>query len=242
MAAYQGHAGLSTKTGALMTWTLIERGGVIVDGAGQRFGDETLGYSGFADLALSATGPFHMIYDARIREDVAAGQPDFGQACRMGVALSAPDAQALADTLDLPANALAATLDAAKDAASGIQADTFGRRDWGFGPLTAPLCATEIEPALFHTQGGLKIDAMARVLSHSNQPIPGLYAGGGAAMGISGRYGGRGYMSGNGLLSALGLGLIAGRSAARDLRETDGLVPPLHHRQPLDQIQHGGTQ
>jgi fumarate reductase flavoprotein subunit len=35
-------------------------------------------------------------------------------------------------------------------------------------------------------------------------------------MGISGRSGGSGYMSGNGLLSALGLGLIAGRVAARE--------------------------
>lgn len=225
MAAYQGHAGLSTITGALMTWTLIERGAVIVDGTGLRFGDETVGYSGFADLALSATGPFHMIYDARIRDDVAAGQPDFAQACDMGVVIAASDASALANKIALPAKTLASTLRATRDAANATCKDNFGRRDWGFGPLSETLCATEIEPALFHTQGGLKVDPMARVLDHSDRLIPGLYAGGGAAMGISGRSGGRGYMSGNGLLSALGLGLIAGRTTARDLLLTDGSLP-----------------
>jgi fumarate reductase flavoprotein subunit len=82
---------------------------------------------------------------------------------------------------------------------------------------------------------------MARVLDQSNRPIPGLYAGGGAAMGISGRSGGRGYMSGNGLLSALGLGLIAGRSAAQDLCAARGPVRSDRTNQHAYQLQHGGS-
>lgn len=216
MAAYQGHAALSAKTGALMTWTLIERGGIIVDRQGQRIGDETLGYSAFADLELSNAGPFYMVYDASIRDDVAAGQPQFTEACAFGAAETASDIRQLAARLDLPEDALAATVDDSRRAARGNRCDRFGRTDWGHGPLGDPLCATQIEPALFHTQGGLKIDTSARVLDTDDRPIPGLYAGGGAAMGISGRSGGSGYMSGNGLLSALGLGLIAGRAAARE--------------------------
>jgi fumarate reductase flavoprotein subunit len=123
MSAYQGHAGLSTKTGALMTWTLIERGAVIVDGTGCRFGDETLGYSGFADLAFAARGPFHMIYDARIRDDVADGQPDFAQACQMGVARDAADIATLAEIAALPAKALTKTLETAREAANGTSGD-----------------------------------------------------------------------------------------------------------------------
>jgi fumarate reductase flavoprotein subunit len=49
--------------------------------------------------------------------------------------------------------------------------------------------------------------------------IANLFAGGGAAAGISGRAGGYGYASGNGLLTALGLGRIAGCTAARELAE-----------------------
>jgi fumarate reductase flavoprotein subunit len=58
------------------------------------------------------------------------------------------------------------------------------------------------------------VDGDARVLRADATPVRGLYAGGGAACGISGRRGSLGYVSGNGLLSALGLGLIAGRAAA----------------------------
>jgi NADPH-dependent 2,4-dienoyl-CoA reductase/sulfur reductase-like enzyme len=59
------------------------------------------------------------------------------------------------------------------------------------------------------TQGGLLVDAKARVLHH--------YAAGGTAVGVSGSDGGRGYCSANGLLAALGLGRIAGRDAAEAL-------------------------
>jgi fumarate reductase flavoprotein subunit len=45
-------------------------------------------------------------------------------------------------------------------------------------------------------------------------PVRGLYAAGGAAAGVSG-HGAAGYLAGNGLLSALGLGYLAGRELAR---------------------------
>ncbi len=67
--------------------------------------------------------------------------------------------------------------------------------------------------ALFHTQGGLRVNAHAQVL-RQGRPIPGLYAAGGSAAGISG-HGADGYLSGNGLLCALGLGYIAGHHASR---------------------------
>ena len=50
------------------------------------------------------------------------------------------------------------------------------------------------------------------MINKSGEVIPNLYAGGGAAAGISGNKD-YGYMSGNGLLSALGLGKIAGEHA-----------------------------
>jgi len=215
LGAYQGHAGLAARSGALVTWTVIERGGLIVDRHGQRIGDETLGYSAFAAIELAAEGPLHMIYDARIEADVAAGQPEFAEIAKMGDAIAAENASGLADRIGVPAEALARTLAEAGTAAGG-GADTFGRTAWGLGALSAPYRATRITPALFHTQGGLAVDDAARVLGRDGQPIPGLYAGGGAAAGISGRAGGDGYVSGNGLLSALGLGLVAGRSAATD--------------------------
>ena len=75
------------------------------------------------------------------------------------------------------------------------------------------MCRTT--PGLFHTQGGVAVDADARVVRGEGRPIPRLYATGGVAVGISGRTGGHGYSSGNGLLSAMGLGRLAGAAAGR---------------------------
>jgi fumarate reductase flavoprotein subunit len=43
--------------------------------------------------------------------------------------------------------------------------------------------------------------------------VPGLFAAGGAAVGMSG-HGASGYLAGNGLLAAVGLGYLAGRQTA----------------------------
>ncbi len=62
------------------------------------------------------------------------------------------------------------------------------------------------------SQGGLLVDAKARVLHQDGHPIAHLYAAGGTAVGVSGSDGGRGYCSANGLLAALGLGRSSRRS------------------------------
>jgi fumarate reductase flavoprotein subunit len=76
----------------------------------------------------------------------------------------------------------------------------------------------KVTGALFHTQGGLVVDGAARVLRADGTPVPNLYAGGGTAAGLSG-HGPGGYFSGNGLLTALGYGMLAGRDAARTIRQ-----------------------
>ncbi|MFB9968888.1 FAD-binding protein [Pseudoroseomonas cervicalis] len=68
--------------------------------------------------------------------------------------------------------------------------------------------------ALFHTQGGLVVDASARVLRPDGAALPNLYAAGGAACGVSGSRA-EGYLSGNGLLTAVALGHAAGEAAGR---------------------------
>lgn len=70
--------------------------------------------------------------------------------------------------------------------------------------------------ALVHTQGGLVVDQEARVLDSSGRPIAKLFAGGGAACGISGPHA-SGYLSSNGLLTAIVLGRIAGEAASASL-------------------------
>ena len=54
------------------------------------------------------------------------------------------------------------------------------------------------------------------MLKADGSPFPNLFAGGGAARGVSGP-GSAGYMAGNGLVTATTLGKLAGRAAAKQV-------------------------
>ena len=214
MGAYQGHASLADPHGSVVTWTVVEKGGVIIDGTGQRFGNETMGYSAFAALEITKPGPFYVLADTRIRDFTAQTQQEYAELVKSGGVREFLTVQALADSLGISSEDLKRTTDSVDGAARGLHVDVFGRKDWGMSPLVAPYTLSRITPALFHTQGGLNVDARARVLRGDGTWITGLYAGGGAAAGISGAVGGTGYVSGNGLLTAVGLGYLAGLDSA----------------------------
>jgi fumarate reductase flavoprotein subunit len=139
---------------------------------------------------------------------------DYQDALRAGAVISAADTPELAKRTRLPLDALEATMAQVKACAEGHAQDAFGRDFTGHPPLEGPFYAAKVTGALFHTQGGLVIDGQARVLRVDGTPLPNLFAGGGAARGISGD-GAEGYMAGNGLLTATTLGRLAGESAAR---------------------------
>lgn len=209
--AYQGHGSVATPHGALLTWATVMHGAVLVNAAGERFGDETVGYSEFGARTLAQPGGVAwMVFDERIAE---ACRPfaDFRDIVEAGAVRWAGDAAAVAEVIGADAGTVARTLAAADDAAAGRAADPFGRADWE-APLSPPYAAVKVTGALFHTQGGLAVDGDARVL-RGGEPVSGLYATGGAAVGMSG-HGADGYLAGNGLLAALGLGYLAGRHAA----------------------------
>jgi fumarate reductase flavoprotein subunit len=83
--------------------------------------------------------------------------------------------------------------------------------------LEPPFYGVKVTGALFHTQGGLKVDCGARVIRGNGEPVINLYAGGGTAAGFSGKAGPSGYLSANGLMAALILGKIAGEEAAKSI-------------------------
>ncbi len=76
------------------------------------------------------------------------------------------------------------------------------------------LTANTLQTQRVEHAGGLDIDLEGRVRHRDGGTLAGLYAGGGTAVGISGPDS-RGYSSGNGLLSACGLGWIIGENLAR---------------------------
>lgn len=122
------------------------------------------------------------------------------------------DITAVASLIGADAASLTETFEQVTGFVAGEEVDPFGRTDWPH-QLGPPYATVKVTGALFHTQGGLRVDGRGRVLRRG-EPITDLYAAGGAAAGISG-YGAGGYMSGNGLLSALGLGYLSGMTITR---------------------------
>ena len=217
IGAYQGYAAVSDPHGSLLSWTTIEKGGIIVNGAGQRFGDESAGYSGYTPNVMAQGGPCFAIFDQKIF-DIAALEEEFVELANYGGIKKASTAAELAKMYSLDPVALTATVEIFNKAARGQPPDVFGRREFALAPLTGALYICRVVPALFHTQGGLMVDIDGRVLRPNGRPIANLFAGGGAAAGLSGRSGAAGYASGNGLLSAIGLGRLAGLAAAQEIR------------------------
>jgi len=220
LGAYQGHASVATPHNSLITWAVIMEGGIQVNRAGRRFSDETRGYSEQARAVLEQPGGIaFMIYDERLHR-LAGDFEDYREAERAGAVKSGPDEAAIAEELSLPADALTATLQDVRACADRLASDCFGREFKPDKTLAPPYFGIRVTGALFHTQGGLTIDPSARVLSCEGRPFPNLYAGGGAACGISGPAD-WGYLSGNGLLTATVLGRQAGHSASRQVRDSD---------------------
>ncbi|UCH26729.1 MAG: FAD-dependent oxidoreductase [Trueperaceae bacterium] len=216
MDAYQAHASVATEQPILITYSLIMEGGIQVNSEAERFGNETSGYSEHALAVLDQPGAVaYDIFDENLHQ-LGLKFDGYRQAFDMGIIHRSDTAAGLAKTLGLDAGTLEQTLERYGEVAVGNIEDGFGRRDCRL--LQPPLYGVKVTGALFHTQGGLKVDHNARVLRPDGSAIDHLYAGGGAAAGISG-HGPGGYLSGNGLLTALGYGMLAGRHAAQTISE-----------------------
>jgi fumarate reductase flavoprotein subunit len=212
LGSYQGHGSVAHPHGILISWALMMNGGIQVNIHGQRFSNEHQGYSEQGRRVIAEPESIAWnILDARLYE-MGQGFEDFRQAVSAGALIKADTLSELANKCDLPEDSLAATLSENSELSSGQGTDSFGRDFTSKPHLQPPYYAVKVTGSLFHTQGGLVVDANARVLRPDNSPLPNLYAGGGAARGISGPSD-WGYLSGNGLLTAVALGRIAGCSA-----------------------------
>jgi fumarate reductase flavoprotein subunit len=173
-------------------------GAVLINRDGERFVDEeSKGYSSMAGVLQDQPGErAAMVWDSTAM--AATIESEMMRECeKAGAFRQAATVEELASALGLSAGATAAAL-----------APLAGRR-----ALEGPFHYVWVTHGLLTTQGGLVIDTSGRVLTRSSEAIPGLYAGGGAACGLAGSHS-DGYMSGNGLLSAFGMGWIVGNALA----------------------------
>ncbi|MBU8546748.1 MULTISPECIES: FAD-dependent oxidoreductase [Roseomonadaceae] len=210
MTGHQGHGSVAHPQGILVSWAVIMEGGFQVNASGARFWSESSGYSEAGVAVMRQPGAIAWdIFDQRIAA-ITRQFEDFRQAEAQGAVLVADSIAELARMTKLPLESEMATVAALKAAGA---TDGFGRNWQGVAQLAPPYCAVRVTGALFHSQGGLVVDDQARVKLAGGGIVPNLFAAGGAACGVSGPEA-SGYLSGNGLLSAVTLGRIAGEAAA----------------------------
>ena len=216
MHAYQGHAGLAKGHGIPILWPIIMEGGVQINNLGERFSNEALGYSEQAvNVLQQPDAEAWTFYDQRLHE-LMLEFTDYQHALEAKAIKSAPSLKEIAAVCNVPLETLENTLNNISTCADSGNKDEFGRQFESTNKLSAPYYAVKVTGALFHTQGGLEVDHNARVLNQDGQPLPNLYAGGGAARGVSGT-GADGYIAGNGLLTATTFGRLAGIHSGKSL-------------------------
>lgn len=195
--------------------------GVMVDGDGNRFVDESRGGVYLANAVAKLSDPLSatVIMGPEIWDEVGAdgiAPPNPLLLNHGGTLIEAPDADSLAAAIDVPADALKATISGynnafANDLLAALVPVRGEGRHQAYGLGDGPYSAIRICAGLTNTMGGIDIDAHCRVLKPDGGVIEGLYAAGSSTGGLEGGPN-VGYVGG--LIKAFAFGLIAGDHVA----------------------------
>jgi len=212
-------------------------GCVLVNGAGQRFVNESAPYVDAVhamyegNTAENPHIPSWLLFDQRYRNryvfaGLPPGRPFPRRWYAAGSVFRAPDLAGLGDAIGVDAGALAKTVARFNDFARNGTDEEFSRGDSAYdryygdprcrpnpnlAPLDqAPFYAAKIVPGDLGTKGGLRTDERARVLRADGSVIGGLYAAGNASASVMGHsYAGAG--------ATIGPAMTFGYIAALDL-------------------------
>jgi len=187
-------------------------GGIMVNTRGQRFFNEAAPYVEAVHRMYGGeygqgegpgeNVPAWMIIDTRYRNrymfaGLTPRAPFPGRWLKAGIIVKAPTLDELAQRIDVPAEALNATVARFNGFARGGKDEDFGRGDSGYdryygdprnkpnpslGALEVPpFYAVKIVPGDLGTKGGMRTDVHGRVLRADDSAIDGLYAAGNAS-------------------------------------------------------------
>ncbi|MEO9140214.1 MAG: FAD-dependent oxidoreductase [Jatrophihabitans sp.] len=217
------------------------RGGIFVDAGGERFADESLPYDRMGrELAADPAHrvPCHFVFDSVEGGRLPAVNcvPGVRRADYLssGAWVQADTLTELAGLIDIPAAALAATVERFNGfAEAGVDADFHrgedeydryfaaanGRVNPALVPLdTPPYYAARVVLGDLGTKGGLVTDVDGRVLRHDGAPIAGLYAAGNTSASVMrDRYPAPG--------SPIGTAMVFAFRAVQDIVRADAVSP-----------------
>ena len=210
MEQIQAHP-TATPDGTLISESVRGDGAILVNAEGKRFTNELLTRDVVSANELKQPGKFAwIIWDDAVRAKAKLIEGYIKQ----GITVTGKDVKELAAAINVPADALEATLKQyAADQKAGKDSQ-FGRPDMPVPLTKAPYWAVKVQPAVHHTMGGLKINTKAQVLNKEGKPITGLFAAGEVTGGVHG--GNR--LGGNAQADIVTFGRIAGQSATEFLK------------------------
>ena len=189
---------------------------ICVNGAGQRFVNEDTYHGIVGQRILQAqAGQAYLVFDQRVFESL--GPRVLGSIRPTWVCETVGELEA---EMGLPTHSLQSTVDLYNRHARAGGDPVFGKRAEYVAPLEPPYAAIDMRAKPFRadgrtgylvfTLGGLLTDVDGRVLDLDGRAMPGLYAAGRTASGLSGS----GYISGTSIGDASFFGRRAGRAAA----------------------------
>ncbi len=215
MSAYQGLGTLADPHQVVVPHPLMIEGGFLTNINGERFTHELENISGMCVPVLAQPhGLAWVIFDEQRNLTCLSHSVEQQQLVEAGAIKYSSTWGGLEQICNLPAGSLEHENNMINIARKTGVKDKLGRSFLGLTPLQAPYCAVRVGGALFHTQGGLKVNSQARVIRVDGSPLPNIFAGGGAASSISGPNV-TGYLPAVGLSMAITLGRIAGLNAAK---------------------------
>ena len=216
-------------------------GSIIVNQAGKRFMNEALPYVEAVHeiYAGEATGVGHvpawLVIDQRYRNrylfaGLGPRQPFPGRWYKSGTVVRADTLARLAEQIEVPADALEATVERFNGFARSGSDEDYHRGESGYDRYysdprvkpnpslhvidQAPYYAVKIVPGDLGTKGGLVTDERSRVLRADGSVVEGLYAAGNCSSAVMGRtYAGPG--------ATIGPALVFGYLAAEDIAAQD---------------------
>ena len=216
------------KTGSIANTYTWKTGGIVVNQEGKRFCNETESNPAVREVALEEQ-PGAVQYDIftdKILEDLRAANGAyfydayFAEEGQLGahVKVTAGSIEELAEKIGVPAENLAATVEAYNAAVEAGGTDEFGRLYDGT-KTTYNLAVNKIEGDTYYavplhalcvmTLGGITANENMQVLDENGTPIPGLYAAGEVVGGIWGKF----VSGGTGVMGPIVFGKIAARHA-----------------------------
>lgn len=211
MVEIQTHPTVMPSNNYMITEAVRGNGAILINREGERFVNELGTRAEVSDAQLAQTGASSfLVFDYSIRESLSAIEGYYNK----GFLVEGETLKDLAEALEMPVEALEATIASYNDFVSSGEDSAYGRQDMPRTLEVGPYYAVEVAPAVHHTMGGVLINTSAEVISESGDVIPGLFAAGEVTGGIHGNN----RLGGNALADITVFGRIAGMKAAELIR------------------------